>query len=144
MAHTATATPATSGTPRILEREPLVLNNRSYAWITNRICGIVENRQPMIWWILFVPSVILTSFMVFCFAYLISTGVGEELRFGKDVVMSHALRDGTTVCTHVAAHRGESVDHRGRRRIITTLRSTEAVRVDRCSSSHRSFDVRCA
>jgi hypothetical protein len=35
-----------SNTPRILDREPLVLNNRSYSWITNRICGIVENKQP--------------------------------------------------------------------------------------------------
>lgn len=62
--------------PRILEREPLVLNNRSYSWITNRICGIVENKQPFLWWILFVPSVILTGVTVFCFTYLISTGVG--------------------------------------------------------------------
>jgi len=30
-----------SGAPRILDREPLVLNQRSYSWITNRICGIV-------------------------------------------------------------------------------------------------------
>ncbi|MBL9130721.1 MAG: polysulfide reductase NrfD [Verrucomicrobiaceae bacterium] len=69
----ATAAPQT---PRILDREPLVLNNRSYSWITNRICGIVENKQPALWWILFIPSVLLTGLMVFCFVYLISTGVG--------------------------------------------------------------------
>jgi Ni/Fe-hydrogenase subunit HybB-like protein len=60
----------------VLEREPLVLNNRSFGWITNRICGIVENRQPLGWWFLFLPSVLLTGIMVFCFAYLIATGVG--------------------------------------------------------------------
>ena len=76
MAETATAPAATRGTPRILEREPLVTNNRNYSWITNRICGIVENRQPLLWWILFLPSVLLTGIMVFCFAYLIVTGVG--------------------------------------------------------------------
>jgi molybdopterin-containing oxidoreductase family membrane subunit len=65
-----------SNTPRILEREPLVLNNRSYSWITNRICGIVENKQPALWWILFIPSVLLSGVMAFCFVYLISTGVG--------------------------------------------------------------------
>ena len=65
-----------SNTPRILDREPLVLNNRSYSWITNRICGIVENKQPALWWILFIPSVLLTGVMAFCFVYLISTGVG--------------------------------------------------------------------
>ena len=35
---------AHTGAPRILDREPLVLHNRSYSWITNRICGIVENK----------------------------------------------------------------------------------------------------
>ncbi|CAN5663865.1 polysulfide reductase NrfD [soil metagenome] len=74
MAHTETAT--APGKPRILDREPLVLNNRSYSWITNRICGIIENRQPALWWWLFVPSVMLTGMMAFCFIYLISTGVG--------------------------------------------------------------------
>jgi len=67
---------AASGTPVVLEREPLVLNNRPFSWITNRICGIIENRQPLLWWILFVPSVVLFGIMVFCFTYLISTGVG--------------------------------------------------------------------
>jgi Ni/Fe-hydrogenase subunit HybB-like protein len=71
-----TATAPVTGTPRILEREPLVLNKRSYSWITNRVCGIVENRQPLIWWILFVPSVALTLIMAACFVYLVSTGVG--------------------------------------------------------------------
>ncbi len=71
-----TATAPVSGPPRILEREPLVLNKHSYSWITNRVCGIVENRQPMIWWILFVPSVALFLVMAACFVYLVSTGVG--------------------------------------------------------------------
>lgn len=59
-----------------LDREPLVLNNRSFSWISNRICGIIENKQPLGWWFLFIPSVILTGVMAFCFVYLISTGVG--------------------------------------------------------------------
>ena len=57
-------------------REPLVLNNRSMGWITNRICGIVENRQPFIWWVLFVPAVALFSCLAFTLVYLVSTGVG--------------------------------------------------------------------
>ncbi|SKA99409.1 prokaryotic molybdopterin-containing oxidoreductase family, membrane subunit [Prosthecobacter debontii] len=73
---TTHSTEAHTGSARILDREPLVLNNRSYSWITNRVCGIVENKQPLLWWILFVPSVLLTGLTVFCFAYLISTGVG--------------------------------------------------------------------
>ncbi len=77
MAATDTASAhAASGTPVVLDREPLVLNNRPFSWISNRICGIIENKQPFLWWILFVPSVILTGIMAFCFVYLISTGVG--------------------------------------------------------------------
>ena len=76
MEATSTAPATASSAPRILEREPLVLNQRSYSWITNRICGIVENKQPGLWWLLFIPSVILTGIMVFCFIYLIATGVG--------------------------------------------------------------------
>ncbi|MCW0219954.1 MAG: polysulfide reductase NrfD [Prosthecobacter sp.] len=73
---TTHSTEAHTGPARILDREPLVLNNRSYSWISNRICGIVENKQPLLWWILFVPSVLLTGLTAFCFTYLISTGVG--------------------------------------------------------------------
>jgi Ni/Fe-hydrogenase subunit HybB-like protein len=61
---------------QVLLREPLVLHNRSYSWITNRIAGIIENRQPKIWWLLFIPSVIFFGIMVYLFGYLISTGVG--------------------------------------------------------------------
>jgi len=57
-------------------REQLVLNNRSMSWVSNRICGIVENRQPFIWWVLFVPSVFLFSCLIFTLVYLVSTGVG--------------------------------------------------------------------
>tara|TARA_R110002096_G_scaffold119495_17_gene259003 strand:- start:1045 stop:2490 length:1446 start_codon:yes stop_codon:yes gene_type:complete len=57
-------------------REPLVLNNRSMGWVTNRICGIVENRQPFVWWVLFVPAAMLFLCLVFTLVYLVSTGVG--------------------------------------------------------------------
>jgi Ni/Fe-hydrogenase subunit HybB-like protein len=60
----------------VLKREPLVLNNRSMSWITNRICGIVENRQPLLWWVLFIPSLILMGVLGASLAYLVSTGVG--------------------------------------------------------------------
>lgn len=60
----------------VLRREPLVLNDRPMAWITNRICGIVENRQPLLWWVLFIPSVALMGLLGFCLAYLVSTGIG--------------------------------------------------------------------
>ncbi len=72
-------------------REPLVLNNRSLGWITDRICGIVENRQPLIWWVLFVPSVFGFLCLLFSLVYLVATGVGvwgmnHPVAWGWDIV----------------------------------------------------------
>jgi len=72
-------------------RELLVLNNRSLGWITDRICGIVENRQPFIWWVLFVPSVCGFLCLLFSLVYLVSTGVGvwgmnHPVAWGWDIV----------------------------------------------------------
>ncbi len=60
----------------VVAREPLVLNDRPMSWITDRICGIVENRQPFIWWVLFVPSALLFGLLMGTLVYLVSTGVG--------------------------------------------------------------------
>src|SRR6187401_2721623 len=61
---------------KVLTREPLVLNHRNYSWITSKIAGVVENPQPKVWWLIFIPCFLLTLGMVGCFTYLISTGVG--------------------------------------------------------------------
>jgi Ni/Fe-hydrogenase subunit HybB-like protein len=45
-------------------------------WVTERISGIVENRQPFLWWVLFLPCVTLSGIMALCLGYLIITGVG--------------------------------------------------------------------
>ncbi|MEM6911002.1 MAG: NrfD/PsrC family molybdoenzyme membrane anchor subunit [Verrucomicrobiota bacterium] len=60
-----------------LPREPLILNNRSMSWITNRICGVVEKPQPIWWWFVFIPSAIIAAIgVVGGLTYLVSTGVG--------------------------------------------------------------------
>lgn len=62
--------------PAELQRQPLVLNQRSIGWISDTISGIVEGKTPTWWWAAFVPSFLV---MMMCFAmitYLISTGVG--------------------------------------------------------------------
>ena len=61
----------------VMEREKLILNNRSYGWITDRICGILENKQPAIWWMMFIPCVIIALVgLGGGLFYLVSTGVG--------------------------------------------------------------------
>jgi molybdopterin-containing oxidoreductase family membrane subunit len=61
---------------RPLARPPLVLNRRSYGWITERISGAVENRAPRWWWVAFAFTSGIAGFGLFCLGYQISTGVG--------------------------------------------------------------------
>src|SRR5881227_3759492 len=61
---------------RPLTRPPLVLNRRSYGWITERISGAVENRAPRWWWVAFAVTSMIAGFGLFCLGYQISTGVG--------------------------------------------------------------------
>jgi Ni/Fe-hydrogenase subunit HybB-like protein len=61
----------------VLEREKLILQGRSYHWITERICGVLENKQPLIWWLLFIPSALIAAIGVGGgLFHLVSTGVG--------------------------------------------------------------------
>ncbi len=82
MADTATKTTSEVPVPRevklpVLEREKLVLNKRSYHWITERVCGVVEKKQPMIWWALFIPTFLMAIIGVGGgLTYLVTTGVG--------------------------------------------------------------------
>ena len=70
--------------PTILEKvqpapivcPPLVENGRDFGWITNKVCGIVEGKTPMWWWIAFCISGCLASFTFIGLTYLVSTGVG--------------------------------------------------------------------
>ena len=72
----ATSLPAIPDTPRELERQPLVRNQRSLGWISDQIAGIVEGKTPSWWWPAFLISVAVLGIGAWCVAYLISTGVG--------------------------------------------------------------------
>ncbi|HZO84264.1 MAG TPA: NrfD/PsrC family molybdoenzyme membrane anchor subunit [Verrucomicrobiae bacterium] len=78
MAQTVATTdaPVVHPTPAELERQPLVLNNRSFGWLSDHIAGVAEGKTPLWWWIAFVPSFMLMMLGVMCVTYLISTGVG--------------------------------------------------------------------
>ncbi len=68
---------ATKGsTPKALEREPLVLNQRSLGWISDRVASIVEGPTPKWWWPAFIISASVAGMMFAMIGYLISTGVG--------------------------------------------------------------------
>ena len=84
MAHAPSTAPARASTNPadrarldVLERENLILNNRSLHWITERVCGILEGKMPLIWWLLFVPSALMAVVGVGGgLYYLVSSGVG--------------------------------------------------------------------
>jgi Ni/Fe-hydrogenase subunit HybB-like protein len=62
--------------PAPMPRAVLVANNRSFAWITEKICGIAEEKTPTWWWWCFIVACMVASFTVFGIAYEVSTGVG--------------------------------------------------------------------
>ncbi len=62
--------------PKELEREPLVLNNRSLNDVTELIAGICERPMPKWWLPAFLVSAGMMGMMFTLVAYLISTGVG--------------------------------------------------------------------
>jgi molybdopterin-containing oxidoreductase family membrane subunit len=63
-------------TPPELERVPLVANLRGFGWISNRVASLCEDKAPIWWWILFVPSALCLGMLLFLLSYQISTGVG--------------------------------------------------------------------
>ena len=62
--------------PASLPRAVLVENNRSFAWITEKICSIIEGKTPTWWWVCFILACFVASFTVAGIVYLVATGVG--------------------------------------------------------------------
>ena len=62
--------------PAVLPRAELVENHRSFKWITEKICGIVEGPTPTWWWICMAIAAFVASFTVAGLIYLVGTGVG--------------------------------------------------------------------
>ncbi len=62
--------------PASRPRPELVANRRSLAWVTDKICSIVEGPTPRWWWVCFIVSLCIASFTLVGLSYLVSTGVG--------------------------------------------------------------------
>jgi len=77
-AHTAAAQPAILNevNPTPFPRVILVENNRSFGWVTEKICGIIEGKTPTWWWVCFILACCVASFTVIGITYLVATGVG--------------------------------------------------------------------
>ena len=68
-------TPVTTFENR-MPRRPLVLNNRSMAWISELISGICENKAPRWWWVTIAITASIAGIGGSCILYLLFTGVG--------------------------------------------------------------------
>ena len=62
--------------PAELPRSPLILNNRGFHWITDKVCGIVEEETPLWWKVMFGVALFVASFTFIGLGYLVSTGTG--------------------------------------------------------------------
>ena len=62
--------------PAELPRAKLILNDRSFHWITDKVCGIVEEPTPLWWKVLFTVALFVASFTGAGLFYLVSTGTG--------------------------------------------------------------------
>lgn len=62
--------------PAELPRAKLILNDRSFHWITDKVCGIVEEPTPLWWKVLFTVALFVASFTGVGLFYLVSTGTG--------------------------------------------------------------------
>ena len=72
---TSTA-PVTEVNPAIDPRPVLIENNRSFSWISNKICGIVESNTPKWWWVCFAVCFFVASFTAIGLIYQVGSGVG--------------------------------------------------------------------
>jgi molybdopterin-containing oxidoreductase family membrane subunit len=62
--------------PADLPRPALIGHRRDFAWITDKICSIVEAKTPTWWWVAFGLACFVATFTVAGLVYLVSTGVG--------------------------------------------------------------------
>tara|TARA_A100001037_G_C15083613_1_gene605489 strand:+ start:50 stop:1474 length:1425 start_codon:yes stop_codon:yes gene_type:complete len=122
--------------PRELERESLVLNNRSLGWLSDRICGIVEDKTPTWWWVSFLISLPTALICFIMIGYLISTGVGV---WG----LNHPIAWGWAIVNFVwwigIGHAGTLISA-----ILFLLRQKWRTSINRAAEAMTIFAVMCA
>jgi Ni/Fe-hydrogenase subunit HybB-like protein len=122
--------------PAELQRLPLVTNNRSFGWISDRVAAIVEGKTPWWWWVAFVPSAMAATWLLAMLAYQISTGVGV---WGN----SHPVMWGWDIINFVwwigIGHAGTLISA-----ILFLLRQRWRTAVNRAAEAMTVFAVMCA
>jgi molybdopterin-containing oxidoreductase family membrane subunit len=123
-------------TPRELDREPLVLNQRPLGWISDQIAVIAEGKTPLWWWIAFIPSVLIMSVGAAMIAYQVSTGVGV---WGLMVPVAWAWDITNFVWWIGIGHAGTLISA-----ILCLLRQRWRTSINRAAEAMTIFAVMCA
>ena len=128
--------PSIPHVPKELERQPLVLNQRSLGWLSDQIAGVAEGKTPKWWWAAFIPS---SMIMVVCFAmiiYLMSTGVGV---WGLQIPVAWAWDITNFVFWIGIGHAGTLISA-----ILFLLRQKWRTSINRAAEAMTIFAVMCA
>src|SRR4051812_5413697 len=123
-------------TPKELERQPLVSNQRSMAWISDQVAAVIEGKTPVWWWAIFIPSSILTVVCFSMIAYLMSTGVGV---WGLMIPVGWAWDITNFVFWIGIGHAGTLISA-----ILFLLRQRWRTSVNRAAEAMTLFAVACA
>jgi molybdopterin-containing oxidoreductase family membrane subunit len=122
--------------PKELERIPLVRNNRSFGWISDRVSAITEGKTPLWWWAAFIPSFCFLGLLGVMLTYQVSTGVGvwgnhHPTMWGWDII--------NFVWWIGIGHAGTLISA-----ILFLLRQKWRTAVNRASEAMTIFAVMCA
>ena len=122
--------------PEELERPALVENNRSIGWISDTVAGVIENKTPGWWKVIFGISLIVSLGLPLGLVYLISTGVGV---WG----LNHPVAWGWAIVNFVwwigIGHAGTLISA-----ILFLLRQKWRTSINRASEAMTIFAVMCA
>ena len=119
-----------------MPRRPIVLNDRSMAWVTDRIAGIVENKAPRLWWIAISIAGSFATFGIFCVLYLQFTGVGV---WGNNIPASWAWHITNFVFSIGIGHAGTLISA-----ILRLCRQKWHTAINRSSEAMTLIAVICA
>ncbi len=122
--------------PTELQRMPLVANQRSPAWISDRVASLVEGKTPRWWWIAFIPSSMAMTMLLGMLVWQVSTGVGvwgnnHPVMWGWDII--------NFVWCIVSGHAGTLISA-----ILFLLRLRWRTAVNRAAEAMTIFAVMCA
>jgi Ni/Fe-hydrogenase subunit HybB-like protein len=131
-----THAPATVPFEDRMPRPPMVLNNRSMAWITNLIAGIPEQKTPLWWYITIAITGSIAGFGVLCILYLLFTGVGV---WGNNIPVGWAWDITNFVFWIGIGHAGTLISA-----ILYLCRQKWRTSINRASEAMTLFAVICA